>query len=185
MNYGPIRQDNIYKILDLISNSPLLSQRKVADSTGLSLGLVNLILKRLVKTGYIKVSSLNKKRVKYILTSKGALEKYTQTYKYVSGTVQTFLEYQKNLSTLIDDLRKNASKKGDTLRFAILGNGDISSLLEFTLHTKYPDIHYRILGPAETPEETETVLDCRFKGTNAPVGISVLNKLIQGSSTLS
>ena len=74
----PIRS---LKILDLITEAPRLSQRDIASQSGLSLGLVNLTLKRLLQTGHIKVSNLNKKKVEYIVTPKGFFEKANHSYR--------------------------------------------------------------------------------------------------------
>jgi len=167
-------QDKVYKILDIVSHSTELSQRDLATSSGLSLGMVNLLLKRLIETGHIKISNLNKKKVQYILTPKGAAEKAQRTYRYISRALQTFSVYSKKIEGLIQDLAQNNSQ-----RFAICGDGEIASLVEMQLRHTTPQVQYRSLRDGETPAEGETVLDCRFNSGQGSLGISILAKLLE------
>lgn len=63
------------QILEEIENSYGTSQRELAGKLNVSLGLVNSFMKRLAHKGYLKVTTIPKNRVKYILTPKGAAEK--------------------------------------------------------------------------------------------------------------
>ena len=47
-----------YEVLTHLQNHELTTQRKIATRTGLSLGAVNLLLKRMVRKGLIKVEKL-------------------------------------------------------------------------------------------------------------------------------
>src|SRR3989338_3504765 len=73
-----------------LSHSGSLSQRDLSRKTGISLGLVNAILKKLAKTGYVKVSHLNKKRLNYILTPKGLSEVAHKSYRYIVKTINNY-----------------------------------------------------------------------------------------------
>ncbi|RLD16617.1 MAG: MarR family transcriptional regulator, partial [Caldiserica bacterium] len=59
-------EEREYRVLEIVSNDIATSQRKIANKLGLSLGLTNLIIKNLMKKGYIKIVGLNRKKVKYI-----------------------------------------------------------------------------------------------------------------------
>ncbi len=63
------------KIIEEISQDKNSTQRKISHKLGLSLGMTNIILKRLDSKGYIKVKGLNRRKVQYILTLKGFAEK--------------------------------------------------------------------------------------------------------------
>jgi DNA-binding MarR family transcriptional regulator len=168
--------DRTHHILDLIADTPGLSQRQVASHTGLSLGLVNITLKRLVQTGYIKVSGLNKRKVEYMLTPKGFLEKAERTYSYISRTVRTFKDYQQRLNPLLHEL------VGDGRRpVVLLGEGELSLLVETALRTQYPTVQFRTAVSQENIKPEELVLDCRFDGNAQPVGVSILSRLLSRS----
>lgn len=169
-----VPQDRVHHILDLIAERPGLSQREVASSTGLSLGLVNITLKRLVQTGYIKVSNLNKRKVEYILTSEGFVEKAKRTYNYISQTMRTFRDYEDRLDQILNELLSN-----NTQPVALLGDGELTRLAEMALRTKYPHIRHRLLLSETDIQPNELVLDCRFHGSTQPVGVSVLARLLK------
>jgi DNA-binding MarR family transcriptional regulator len=94
-------EEKVHRVLEIIASYPGLSQRDVASHSGLSLGLVNLIVKRLIRTGHIKMSGLNSRKVQYILTPKGLVAKAKRTYLYMMSTVRTFFEYQRRMEQLI------------------------------------------------------------------------------------
>ena len=52
------------KILEEIDKENAPSQRELAKELNISLGLVNSFIKRLVKTGYFKITNIQKNRIK-------------------------------------------------------------------------------------------------------------------------
>ena len=71
-----------------IEREPIRTQRDLSRSVEISLGMTNLLLKRLARRGLIKVRQLDWKRTQYLLTPKGALEKTRKTYDYARYTVR-------------------------------------------------------------------------------------------------
>ena len=67
--------NNELKVMDEISREKSLTQRDLSRKTRLSLGAVNLILKRLIGRGAVKSKELNAKKIEYLLTPKGLSEK--------------------------------------------------------------------------------------------------------------
>jgi len=57
-----------YRVLNHLQENEITTQRKISSNTGLSLGAVNLLLKKMVRKGLIKVEKLNARTVRYILT---------------------------------------------------------------------------------------------------------------------
>lgn len=117
-------------VIEEISKNPTIDQRTIAKNIGLSLGLTNLIIKKLVKTGYIKIKQLNKRKIQYILTPKGLAEKTKKTYNYILKTTNHFL----NIYTKLKDLILKSAKEGKTT-FYILTNDEIYQLLELIFKT--------------------------------------------------
>ena len=68
-----------FEVLRTINKQPNLSQRKLADKLGFSLGKLNYIIKALKDKGLIKINNFSKNPNKlnyvYILTPKGISEK--------------------------------------------------------------------------------------------------------------
>jgi len=72
-----------YQILSYLQGCEDTSQRQIAGGTGLSLGTVNLLLKRMIRKGLVKIERLNARSLRYILTPKGMAEKTRLTYSYI------------------------------------------------------------------------------------------------------
>ena len=70
-------------ILRIISEKPEISQRKIAEQTGISLGQVNFLIKKCVKKGLVKLEGQTPKSIKYNLTPKGIAEKAALTLEYI------------------------------------------------------------------------------------------------------
>jgi len=98
------------QLLEAIAEDRPTSQRELSDALQVSLGMVNAFIKRLVKKGYCKVTTIPKNRVQYILTPSGAMEKTRLTYQYISSSYQTF----KTASNRLRDLYDTFQKQGET-----------------------------------------------------------------------
>jgi DNA-binding MarR family transcriptional regulator len=135
--------DKSYRVLEILAAGRELSQREVAQQSGLSLGMVNLILKRLITTGYIKASNLNQKKIEYILTPKGLAEKMARSYAYFVRAYRAFQESQSRVETLLNPLLKKGHRK-----FVIVGDGEIAKLVEMILKTHAIDgVTVRLASP--------------------------------------
>lgn len=84
-----------------ISRQPIQTQRALSRHAGLSLGMTNLLLKRLGRKGMIKARQLDWNRTQYILTPKGALEKARKMLDYTRYTVKIFRQIQENVTTAL------------------------------------------------------------------------------------
>ena len=84
------------------------TQRKLAHQTGYSIGLINTILKRLSKTGYIKVATIDRRRLQYLLTPQGLAATSRVAYNYI---LRTFRDYQQ-LYVQISNFFQNLSAQG-------------------------------------------------------------------------
>lgn len=116
------------KILEKVDNEKTPSQRDLAGELNISLGLVNSFIKRLVKKGFVKITSIPKKRIKYILTPRGAAEKTRLTYEYIQHSYSFYKEARQKLR----DLYTNLEKQGIT-RIVFYGAGDLAEIAYISL----------------------------------------------------
>ena len=85
------------RILREISESQDITQRGLAKTLGIALGLTNLYLKRLARKGYIKISTIPPNRLKYLLTPQGIAEKSRLTYEYISFSLVLYRQTRQQL----------------------------------------------------------------------------------------
>ena len=174
MNDQVFLTDKTYRVRELLGENGDLSQRELAHRSGFSLGMVNLLLRRLVKTGYVKVAALNRKKMEYLLTSKGLTEKTVRSYQYLLRAARTIDLSHRRIETLLDDLIRRGHR-----HFILVGEGDVARLVEMAAATRR-DVELRRSPGAPVPSAGEVVLDCRFRGEGGFEGISVLEKILGG-----
>jgi len=93
---------NEYIVLDYLKDNYQTSQRKIAEKTGLSVGTVNLLIKKMVKKGFIKLERINGRTLRYILTPKGMAEKARLTYAYLKIFYQKIIKINNALAKVVD-----------------------------------------------------------------------------------
>ena len=111
------------QLLEAIAANKPTSQRELSDTLQISLGLVNSFIKRLVKKGYCKITTVPKNRVKYMLTPAGAMEKTRLTYEYISSSYHYF----KAAKHRVEDLYLDLQGEGAT-RVIFYGAGELADI---------------------------------------------------------
>ncbi len=110
-------------ILTEIEGRKSVTQRSLATHLGIALGLANLYVKRLVKKGYIKVTTIPKNRVKYLLTPSGVAAKTRLTYEYMSYSLLQYRRARELVRELLSPLAPEAGK-----RIAFYGVGEAAEV---------------------------------------------------------
>ena len=114
-------------ILENISKSKdKVRQRYLSKCLGISLGLTNVILKRLVKKGLLKIQKINNRRIKYLVSSRGLEEIAKRSFRYFKYTVKNVINYKESIAKLVLDIKKDGFPG-----ISLLGNSDIDFLIEY------------------------------------------------------
>lgn len=112
-------------VLETLSNSTrAVSQRDLSRRTGLSLGLVNSVIRKLVHTGFVRTSQLNRRQIEYLLTSNGFSHAVRKSYHYIVDTVKRYHDMHERLKVVIEGLRA----KGFT-DFYLVGVGELAEFV--------------------------------------------------------
>lgn len=175
--------DNDIRIIDLLAGKNASTQRELAGAAGFSLGLTNSILKRLAKTGYIKMQNLDARKMRYILTPKGLAEKSRRSYDYIVNTISAFNSCLCRVKLIL-----NAEIAAGARNFEIVGEGNIADLVELAVkELERTDITCSRREKSSSPRGAESrVLDCRLCAEeNGGMGIFMLSRLLDGSLTRS
>lgn len=90
-------------ILRLVSENPEISQRKISEQAGISLGQVNFLIKKCVKKGWIKLEGQTAKSIRYNITPKGLLEKAEQTRDYIKASYLAVIKLTESMRAIEDD----------------------------------------------------------------------------------
>lgn len=97
----------VLDLLEAIECDGMRSQRDLAETFGVALGLINAHLTNCIKRGFVKVRSLSCRRYEYLLTDDGAAEKLRLTLLLVSDVAKVLrrvrTDYQAACSRAVGD----------------------------------------------------------------------------------
>lgn len=138
--------NNEIQILKRIQNDNIHTQRGLSKKTGISLGNVNSLLKKLIKKGFIDIEKVNSRTIKYIITPQGIRASSEATYRYLAETISYLNEIALQLDSLIDNI---SNKDFDIV---LLGNSDaISEWIQEKLRSM--NIKYHTVNTFEVIKE--------------------------------
>jgi len=114
------------KILESIyKNQEQVHQRDLARIVGLSLGMTNAILKRLVKKGWLKIRKVNNRNIQYIVSPRGVEEISRRSYRYFKRTIKNVVYYKEAISELVRGIKKRGYKG-----VVLVGQSDLDFIVE-------------------------------------------------------
>ena len=111
------------KVLQAISENGHTTQRGLASHVGIALGLTNLYLKRLIRKGYVKCSTMPSNRVRYLITPKGIAQKTRLTFEFMEYSLSVFREGRNHLKVMLAPFARQAAA-----RIALYGTGEAAEL---------------------------------------------------------
>lgn len=123
MNNQKASEEIELRILDEFTKEPAITQRALADRLGIALGLVNAYVKRLYKKGHIKIKTLPRNRIKYIITPKGFTEKARLTYSYMHISINHFRDVRRRIEHIYSEMLASGVKN-----VLLWGDGEIAEL---------------------------------------------------------
>jgi len=142
------------QLLEEIENNYGPNQRDLARKLNISLGLVNAFIKRLATKGYVKITTIPRNRVRYILTPKGFAEKSRLTYEFIQYSFRFYKKAVMELHELVDEFRRR-----DVKRVIFFGANDLAEIASISL--RGTDVE--LIGVADDERAGEEFLGFRVK----------------------
>ena len=106
------------------SNKPI-RQRDLANIIGLSLGMTNAILKRLVRKGWLQIRKINNRNIQYIVSPQGVDAILRRSYRYFRRTIKNVVYYKETLEGFVEEV----SRLGYS-GIVLVGSSDLDFVLE-------------------------------------------------------
>lgn len=116
------------ELLSELQSSPELTQRRLADRLGISIGATNLLLRNLMLKGYVRVSQADWRRWLYALTPAGIYRKINLTFGYVQRFLDQYQLIRRTLHLEFEPLGLNFES-----RVAIYGVDDFANIVYLVL----------------------------------------------------
>jgi len=99
-----------YALLNEIARDSMVTQANLSDRLGIAVGSVNWYIKRLIHRGWVKVSHLDRTRLKYDLTSEG-MKVFTQrALSYARDSLKVYGSYRDKAKALAVELAQQGIK---------------------------------------------------------------------------
>lgn len=92
--------EKITDILHILDEEDNPSQREIAKKTGISLGLVNTLIKKCAKQGLVQIDKLNSRNIKYVLTPAGIKKITKKTINYVERSYKAIQKLEREVKEL-------------------------------------------------------------------------------------
>lgn len=146
-----------FELINIIGGELGSNQRELSRLLDLSLGQTNMLIKRLVTKGYIRISQLNKRKVQYLLTPQGFAEKMKKSIKYTLKTINSLSLIKEKIKKLILDSYEKGERK-----FTVLGKSDLAMMVDMVIkEMNLNDYSLSHIEDASTEKIDGTVLICK------------------------
>jgi DNA-binding MarR family transcriptional regulator len=170
-----------FELVNIVGAKLAVNQRDLSRRMNVSLGMTNMLLRRLVAKGYIRIQQLNQRKVQYLLTPKGFSEKMKKSVKYTLKTIDSIGLIRKQLNTIISRLYEDGERV-----FFILGTSDLAELVEISLRQpQWSGVTFS--RGDEIPEPcAATVIVCRERTSKPSVSsvryVDLIEELAKGEA---
>jgi predicted transcriptional regulator len=114
-------------ILEHIEEDPNTTQATLAKKLDVAVGTINWHLKRLIQKGYIKVSHMERRKLRYIITPEGIALRTHLAVDYLQSSFQLYRLVRGRAAAAISSFKQNGGK---TVR--IEGTSEIAEICQLT-----------------------------------------------------
>jgi len=121
-----------YALLDEIAQDSTVTQANLSKHLGIAVGSVNWYIKRLIHRGWVKVSRLDRTRLKYDLTSEGMRVFTQRAMLYAKHSLRVYSSLRMKAKSLVVELKQKGieavyldgdDETMDILRLTCIENG--------------------------------------------------------------
>jgi len=100
-------------------------QRDLARIAGVSLGMTNAIVKRLVQKGWLTIRKVNNRNIRYAVSAEGIEQITRRSYRYFKRTIKNIVYYRE----AIEEFVCNVQARGFS-GLVLLGRSDLDFIVE-------------------------------------------------------
>jgi DNA-binding MarR family transcriptional regulator len=111
--------ENIYSQADHVR------QRDLARVVGLSLGMTNAIVKRLVQKGWLTIRKVNNRNIRYAVSSEGLEQITKRSYRYLRRTIKNIVSYREAIEAFVKRVAEDGYSK-----ISLVGFSDLDFIVE-------------------------------------------------------
>ena len=106
-------------------NGETMVQRDIAHVVGVSVGMTNAIMKRLVKKGLITIRKVNNRNIHYAVSPEGVRALSQKSYRYFRRTIKNVVYYKEKIGSILEEVRERGYE-----RVVLAGRSDLDFIVE-------------------------------------------------------
>ena len=124
------------KVLQAIASGGPLTQRSLSRDLGVALGLTNLLIRRLVAKGYVKVAGIGTRHIRYLMTAAGWEALAVATRHSLENTVHLYTETREQIRGSLFAISERCAADGaGQKRIVFYGAGDVAEIAYVSLQS--------------------------------------------------
>lgn len=123
--------DPTRRILEGVAAGTAVSQRSLARHAGIALGLTNLLIRRMVAKGWVRMVALERNRVKYLITPAGIAEHARRSREYLYYSVRFYREARRRIGERLEELSAEwpeRDRRSGTKRLVFCSTGEVAEI---------------------------------------------------------
>jgi hypothetical protein len=124
------------QILQAIALGEPVTQRSLSNELGVALGLTNLLMRRLISKGYVKMAGMGTRHVRYLMTAAGWEALGRATRLSLANTVRLYTETREQIRASLANAAQTCERDDNGLkRVVFYGAGDVAEIAYVSLQS--------------------------------------------------
>jgi DNA-binding MarR family transcriptional regulator len=124
------------QILQAIASGQRVTQRSLSGKLGVALGLTNLLIRRLVARGYVKMAGIGTRHVRYLMTPAGLEALANATRVSLENTVHLYSQTREQIRASLSELSARCEADAADLKSIVFyGAGDVAEIAYVSLQS--------------------------------------------------
>jgi DNA-binding MarR family transcriptional regulator len=124
-------------VLKAIEADPSVSHRQLAKRLGLSSAVIQVVMTKLIKRGFVKMKGTNLRRIRYLVTPAGRKRFEELSMAFIRSSAKLFTETQQELARSLSELIDAGVQ-----RVCLYGAGDVMDLVLLVLD----ELDFKVIG---------------------------------------
>ncbi len=121
--------DNEYVIMSEVLENENVTQRELSRKLGVSVSTVNVLMNKMIREGFIKMTQVSQKQVLYMLTPVGMMEKAQKTVRYLKAHYRAIFETKEKIKSVLDKL----NQENDVI-YVLMCNDEMNEILTIVIN---------------------------------------------------
>jgi hypothetical protein len=132
---SPSETEHDRQILQAIASGNRVTQRSLSRELGVALGLTNLLVRRLVGKGYVKMAGMGTRHVRYLMTPAGWEALGHVTRLSMANTVNLYTQTREHIRLSLAAISEGCeTDSSGQKRVVFYGAGDAAEIAYVSLH---------------------------------------------------